>query len=138
MLGGVITAHVLGFGTAREAVEAPELGAAPTAVLNRRLRPLNAFGASSGLLYATTLMRAGLAAKGKSVLDDADVVAMLQAMAVGIPGPGQRRAGRQGHARRLAPAEQAAAGAAVAGAGLADCLDAAVAAAREGADATAA
>ena len=108
--------------------------AEPTAVLNTAAKAfLNAVGASCGPLYATALMRAGAAVKGKAALDDADVVALLQAMATGIRDRGKAEPGRQDHARRL--------GAGGAGGGraqarrrraLAACLDAAAAAARDG------
>ena len=110
----------------------------PTAVMNMAAKAfLNAVGASSGPLYATALMRAGAVVKGKAELDDADVVAMLQAMAVGHPRPGQGGAGGEDHARRLG----AGGGGGGRGAGGGEgprpaCLDAAVAAAREGAEAT--
>ena len=67
-------------------VGALDLAAAePTAVFNTAAKSfLNAVGASSGPLYATAFMRAAAAVKGKATLDDADVVALFQAMAQGI------------------------------------------------------
>jgi dihydroxyacetone kinase-like protein len=130
-------AMALGFGAAREAVEALEQGAEPTAVLNAAAKAfLNAVGASSGPLYATALMRAGAAVKGKAVLDDAEVVALLQAMATGIRDRGKAAPGDKTMLDAWAPAAQGAVDANAAGAGLAECLDAALAAAREGAEAT--
>ena len=70
------------------------------------------------------------------MLDDADVVAMLQAMAIGIRDRGKAEPGQKTMLDAWAPAAQAAAEAQAAGKDLAGCLDAAVAAAREGAEAT--
>ena len=92
--------------------------------------------ASSGPLYATALMRAGAAVKGKAELDDGDVVAMLQAMAVGIRDRGKAEPGEKTMLDAWAPAALAAGEAQAAGKDLAGCLDAAAAAAREGAEAT--
>ena len=97
---------------------------------------LNAVGASCGPLYATALMRAGAAVKGKAVLDDADVVALVQAMATGIRDRGKAEPGQKTMLDAWAPAAQAAAEAQAAGQDLAGCLDAAAAAARAGAEAT--
>ena len=59
-------AMALGFGAARDAVEALEPGAEPTAVLNAAAKAfLNAVGASSGPLYATALMRGGGGGQGQ-------------------------------------------------------------------------
>ena len=130
-------AMALGFGAARDAVEALEPGAEPTAVLNAAAKAfLNAVGASSGPLYATALMRAAAAVKGKAVLDDGDVVALVQAMASGIRDRGKAEPGAEDHARRLGAggaggrrgARRAATSRAVS--------TAAAAAAREGAEAT--
>ena len=97
---------------------------------------LNAVGASSGPLYATALMRAAAAVKGKAVLDDGDAVALVQAMASGIRDRGKAEPGQKTMLDAWAPAAQAAAEAHAAGEALAGCLDAAAAAAREGAEAT--
>ena len=130
-------AMALGFGAARDAVDALEPGAEPTALLNAAAKAfLNAVGASCGPLYATALMRAAAAAKGKAVLDDADVVALVQAMAAGIRDRGKVEPGQKTMFDAWAPAAQAAADAQAAGQDLAGCLAAAAAAAREGAEAT--
>jgi phosphoenolpyruvate---glycerone phosphotransferase subunit DhaL len=130
-------AMALGFAAARDAVAAMEPLSEPTAVLNMAAKAfLNAVGASSGPLYATALMRAGAAVKGKAALEDADVVAMLQAMAVGIRDRGKVEPGEKTMLDAWAPAALAAAEAQAAGRDLAGCLDAAAAAAREGAEAT--
>lgn len=130
-------AMALGFGAARDAVEALEPGAEPTAVLNAAAKAfLNAVGASSGPLYATALMRAAAAVKGKAVLDDGDAVALVQAMASGIRDRGKAEPGQKTMLDAWAPAALAAGEAQAAGKDLAGCLDAAVAAAKEGAEAT--
>ena len=76
---------------------------------------LNAVGASCGPLYATALMRAAAAVKGKAALDDADVVAMVQAMASGIRDRGKAEPGEKTMLDAWAPAAQAAAEAQAAG-----------------------
>jgi dihydroxyacetone kinase-like protein len=130
-------AMALGFGTARDAVFAMEPLSEPTAVLNMAAKAfLNAVGASSGPLYATALMRAGAAVKGKAEIDDADFVAMLQAMAVGIRDRGKAEPGQKTMLDAWEPAAFAAADAQAAGKDLAGCLDSALAAARAGAEAT--
>jgi dihydroxyacetone kinase-like protein len=130
-------AMALGFGAARDAVVAMEPLSEPTAVLNMAAKAfLNAVGASSGPLYATALMRAGAAVKGKAVLDDGDVVAMLKAITIGIRDRGKAEPGEKTMLDAWAPAAVAAGVAEGAGADLAGCLDAAVAAARQGAEAT--
>lgn len=126
-----------GFGAARDAVLAMEPLSEPTAVLNMAAKAfLNAVGASSGPLYATALMRAGAVVKGKPVLDDADVVAMLKAMTIGIRDRGKAEPGDKTMLDAWAPAAVAAGEAEAAGADLAGCLAAAAAAAAAGAEAT--
>lgn len=130
-------AMALGFGAARDAVSGLDAGAEPTVVLNTAAKAfLNAVGASCGPLYATALMRAGAAVKGKAVLDDPDIVAIVQAMATGIRDRGKAELGQKTMLDAWAPAADAAASAKVAGEDLAACLDAAVAAARDGVEAT--
>ena len=130
-------AMALGFGAARDAVDALPDDAEPTAVLNAAAKAfLNAVGASSGPLYATALMRAAAAVKGRTQLDEADVVAVLQAMANGIRDRGKAETGQKTMLDAWVPAAQAAADAEAAGGDLAGLLDAAVAAARAGAEAT--
>ena len=126
-------AMALGFAAARDAVAAMEPAAEPTALLNAAAKAfLNAVGASCGPLYATALMRAAAAVKGKAALDDADVVALVQAMAAGIRDRGKAEPGQKTMLDAWAPAAQAAADAQAAGQDLAGCLDAAAAAARDG------
>ena len=130
-------AMALGFGAAREAAFALGPEADPAAVLNAAAKAfLNAVGASSGPLYATALMRAGAAVKGRTTLDDDDVVGLVPAMARGIQDRGKAAAGDKTMLDAWAPAAEAAAGARAAGHGWAECLDAAAAAARAGAEAT--
>lgn len=130
-------AMALGFGAARAAVDGLEPGAEPTAVLNAAAKAfLSAVGASCGPLYATALMRAGAAVKGKAALDDGDVVAVVQAMATGIRDRGKAEPGQKTMLDAWAPAAEAAASARAEGQDLAGRLDAAAAAAREGAEAT--
>ncbi|MFO1144454.1 MAG: dihydroxyacetone kinase subunit DhaL [Amaricoccus sp.] len=126
-----------GFGAARDAVLAMEPLSEPTAVLNMAAKAfLNAVGASSGPLYATALMRAGAVVKGKPVLDDTDVIAILKAMTIGIRDRGKAEPGDKTMLDAWAPAAVAAGEAEVAGADLAQSLAAATAAAQAGAEAT--
>ncbi|MFO1048480.1 MAG: dihydroxyacetone kinase subunit DhaL, partial [Geminicoccaceae bacterium] len=130
-------AMAVGFAKARDAVAAAEPGTEPTAVLNMAAKAfLGAVGASCGPLYATAFMRAGAAVKGKPALDDADVVAMLQAMATGIRDRGKAEPGDKTMLDAWVPAAQAAAEAHARGLPLAACLEAAAVAARGGAEAT--
>jgi dihydroxyacetone kinase-like protein len=130
-------AMALGFAAAREATAAVEPGAEPTVVLNAAAKAfLNAVGASSGPLYATALMRAGAAVKGKAELGDADVVAMVAAMATGIRDRGKAEPGQKTMLDAWAPAAAAAEAAQAAGKDLRESLDAAVTASQEGAEAT--
>ncbi len=130
-------AMALGFGAARDAVDALPAEADPTAVLNAAAKAfLNAVGASSGPLYATALMRAAAAVKGKARLEDRDVAAVLQAMAQGIRDRGKAETGQKTMLDAWVPAAQAAADAEAAGGDLGEILEAAVAAARDGAEAT--
>ncbi len=130
-------AMALGFGAARDAVAPMAAGSEPSAMLNAAAKALlNAVGASSGPLYATALMRAGAAVKGKPSLDDGDVVAMVQAMATGIRDRGKAEPGDKTMLDAWAPAAKAAVDAQAAGLTLAQCLQAASDAARTGAEAT--
>lgn len=130
-------AMALGFAAARDAVAAAEPGAEPAALLNMAAKAfLGAVGASCGPLYATAFMRAGAAVKGKPSLDDADVVALLQAMATGIRDRGKAEPGDKTMLDAWLPAARAAAEAQARGSALAACLDAAAVAARKGAEAT--
>jgi dihydroxyacetone kinase-like protein len=131
-------AMALGFGAARDALRAMDMSTAdPAAVLNGAARAfLNAVGASCGPLYATAFMRAAAAVKGKTVLDAADAVTMLQAMAKGIQDRGKADRGEKTMLDSWAPAAEAAAAALARHGSLAAILDAAAEAALAGAEAT--
>lgn len=128
----------LGFSAARDAVAALDTGATdPTTLLNTAAKSfLNAVGASSGPLYATAFMRGAAAVKGKTSLDDADAVAMFQAMAKGIQDRGKAEPGEKTMVDAWGPAAQAAGEALASGKGLAGSLEAAAQAAKAGAEAT--
>ncbi len=109
----------------------------PTAVFNAAAKSfLNAVGASSGPLYATAFMRAGAAVKGKPTLDRDAVVAVIAALAKGIQDRGKGEAGEKTMLDAWLPAATAAEGARARGEDLGKCLDAAVVAATDGAEAT--
>ncbi|MCV3205126.1 dihydroxyacetone kinase subunit DhaL [Mesorhizobium sp. YC-39] len=131
-------AMALGFGAVRDALAALDLSAIePTALLNTAAKSfLNAVGASSGPLYATAFMRGAAAVKGKAVLTDADVVAMVQAMAQGIRDRGKAEIGEKTMVDAWQPAAEAAAAAHTAGKTLAESFSAALEAAERGAEAT--
>ncbi|TJW65393.1 MAG: DAK2 domain-containing protein, partial [Mesorhizobium sp.] len=121
-------AMALGFNAARDALAALDLVAIePTALLNTAAKSfLNAVGASSGPLYATALMRAAAAVKGKATLAADDVVAMVQAMAQGIKDRGKAEIGEKTMIDAWQPAAEAAAAAHAAGKSLAESLQAAL------------
>lgn len=128
----------LGFSAAAKAVQALDLGSAePTLVFNTAAKSfLNAVGASSGPLYATAYMRAGAAVKGKTELDDADFARAFVAMAMGIKERGKAEIGEKTMIDAWLPAAEACEKSLSAGASLAECLTAALAAAESGAEAT--
>ncbi|MBZ9977178.1 MULTISPECIES: dihydroxyacetone kinase subunit DhaL [unclassified Mesorhizobium] len=131
-------AMALGFNAARDALASLDLAAAePTALLNAAAKSfLNAVGASCGPLYATAFMRAAAAVKGKATLADADVVALLQAMAQGIKDRGKAETGEKTMVDAWQPAAEAAGASNAAGKNLAESLQAAFAAAERGAEST--
>ena len=130
-------AMALGFSAVRGAIGGLDDAAEPTAILNTAAKSfLNAVGASSGPLYATAFMRGAAAVKGKTVLEDADAVAMFQAMAKGIQDRGKAEIGDKTMIDAWLPAAEAAGAAHANGGGLAEALAAAVEAARKGAEAT--
>ena len=100
----------LGFGAVRDALAALDIAAAePTAVLNTAAKSfLNAVGASSGPLYATALHARRRGGQGQGELDDADVVAMFQAMAKGIQDRGKAERGEKTMIDAWVPAADAA------------------------------
>ncbi len=128
----------LGFSAVRDALAAQDASTLdPTAVFNTAAKSfLNAVGASSGPLYATAFMRAGATVKGKPTLEEADMVAALQAMAKGIQDRGKAEIGEKTMIDAWVPAADAAAATHASGKMLDQCLDAAVEAARQGAEAT--
>ncbi|MER9770863.1 dihydroxyacetone kinase subunit DhaL [Mesorhizobium sp. M0220] len=131
-------AMALGFGAVRDALAQLDLAATgPTALLNTAAKSfLNAVGASSGPLYATAFMRAAAAVKGRAILEDADVIAMLRAMAQGIQDRGKAELGEKTLVDAWLPAAQAAGAAQEAGKTLLESLETALAAAERGAEAT--
>ncbi|MES0096560.1 dihydroxyacetone kinase subunit DhaL [Mesorhizobium sp. M0019] len=131
-------AMALGFTAARDALAQLDLAATePTALLNTAAKSfLNAVGASSGPLYATAFMRGAAAVKGKAILEDADIIAMLRAMAQGIQDRGKAELGEKTMVDAWLPAAQAAGAAQEAGKSLSESLETALAAAERGAEAT--
>ncbi|MER8789866.1 dihydroxyacetone kinase subunit DhaL [Mesorhizobium sp. M0983] len=130
-------AMALGFGAVREALAQLDLAATgPTALLNTAAKSFLNAGASSGPLYATAFMRAAAAVKGKAILEDADIIAMLRAMAQGIQDRGKAELGEKTMVDAWLPAAQAAGAAQEAGKTLLESLETALAAAERGAEAT--
>ncbi|MER9054281.1 dihydroxyacetone kinase subunit DhaL [Mesorhizobium sp. M0213] len=130
-------AMALGFGAVRDTLDQIDASTEPTALLNTAAKSfLNAVGASSGPLYATAFMRGAAAVKGKAILEDADVIAMFRAMAQGIQDRGKAELGEKTMIDAWLPAAQAAGVAQEAGKSLSESLDAALAAAESGAEAT--
>jgi dihydroxyacetone kinase-like protein len=131
-------AMALGFNAVRDALASLDLAAtSPTTLLNTAAKCfLNAVGASSGPLYATAFMRGASSVKGKTALDDADIIAMFEAIAMGLRDRGKADRGEKTMIDAWVPAAEAAVAAHRSGKGLCESLDAAVTAAREGAEAT--
>lgn len=131
-------AMALGFGAVRDALASLDLATTePTALLNTAAKSfLNAVGASSGPLYATAFMRGATAVKGKATLAAGDVIGIVQAMAQGIKDRGKAEIGEKTMIDAWQPAAEAAAAANLAGKNLAQSLEAALAAAERGAEAT--
>lgn len=84
-----------GFSAVQKALAATDAGSAsPTDVFNIAAKSfLNAVGASSGPLYATAMMRAGAALKGKDVVSAEDVAQLIPAMTRGIAERGKAAPG---------------------------------------------
>lgn len=130
-------AMALGFGAVRKALAEGHGAADPAAVLNTAAKSfLNAVGASCGPLYATAFMRGAAAVKGKAVLQEADVAAMFAAMANGIKDRGKAEIGEKTMVDAWTPAAEAMSETFSATGDLAAALDAGLAAARKGAEAT--
>ena len=97
-----------GFGAIRAALNDLD-GGAPTEELNTAAKAfLNAVGASSGPLYATALMRAGAAVKGKELLGDEEAPVIVAAMAEGIAHRGKAERGDKTMLDAWGPASDAA------------------------------
>ncbi|TIX86976.1 dihydroxyacetone kinase subunit DhaL [Rhizobium sp. P44RR-XXIV] len=127
----------LGFAAAAKAVSELDATADPTIVFNTAAKSfLNAVGASSGPLYATALMRAGASAKGKTSLNDDDMVEIIAAFAKGIQDRGKAEVGEKTMVDAWAPAAAACRAARDQGQPLAACLTAALEAGNAGAEAT--
>ncbi|HEX8048149.1 dihydroxyacetone kinase subunit DhaL [Rhizobium sp.] len=128
----------LGFSAAAKATsELDPATADPTLVFNTAAKAfLNAVGASSGPLYATGLMRAGAAVKGKPSLTADDMVAAFAAIAKGIQDRGKAEIGEKTMVDAWAPAAVACQAAREQGRPLEECFSAALAAAQAGMEAT--
>ncbi|MEZ2218692.1 dihydroxyacetone kinase subunit DhaL [Rhizobium sp. RCC_161_2] len=128
----------LGFSAAAKATaELDPATADPTLVFNTAAKAfLNAVGASSGPLYATGLMRAGAAVKGKPSLTADDMVAAFAAIAKGIQDRGKAEVGEKTMIDAWAPAAAACQAARDHGMPLEECFSAALVAAQSGMEAT--
>ncbi len=128
----------LGFSAAaRATAELDSATADPTLVFNTAAKAfLNAVGASSGPLYATGLMRAGAAVKGKPSLTDDDMVAAFAAIAKGIQDRGKAEIGEKTMIDAWTPAATACQAAREQGMSLEQSFSAALVAAEAGMEAT--
>ncbi|AYG68927.1 MULTISPECIES: dihydroxyacetone kinase subunit DhaL [unclassified Rhizobium] len=128
----------LGFAAAAKAVsELDPATADPTLVFNTAAKSfLNAVGASSGPLYATALMRAGAGAKGKTSLNDDDMIEIFSAFTKGIQDRGKAEVGEKTMVDAWVPAAAACRAARDQGLSLAECLAAGLRAGEAGAEAT--
>ncbi len=93
-------------------------------------------GGSSGPLYGTAFLRAGTAITGKTKLDTADVVALLEAFLGGVITRGKAQPGEKTMVDALTPAVSAAKEALNQGASIAELTARAATAAEEGTQAT--
>ncbi len=106
----------LGFAAVRDHLAAFEAEASPAELLNAAARSfLNAVGASSGPLYATALMRAAAAVKGRTEIDPEGLARLLPAMAQGIADRGKGKRGDKTMLDAWLPAAEAAEAALAAG-----------------------
>ena len=128
----------IGFGAVEQALNTLDVTASdPTTVFNCAAKAfLNAVGASAGPLYATALMRAGAAVKGKRTLDDDGIVASIVAMAKGVQDRGKAARGEKTMIDAWLPAADATLAARAEGKDMTACLAAAAKAAADGAEAT--
>ena len=127
----------IGFTAVNEALSKLDTSADPTTVFNTAAKSfLNAVGASSGPLYGTAFMRAGAAVKGKPTVDRDALADCIQAMAKGMQDRGKAERGEKTMMDAWLPAADAIQAAKARGDAAVACLEAAVAAAAEGAEAT--
>jgi dihydroxyacetone kinase-like protein len=127
----------IGFTAVNEALAKLDAGADPTTVFNTAAKSfLNAVGASSGPLYGTAFMRAGAAVKGKATIDRDGLADCIAAMAKGMQDRGKAERGEKTMMDAWLPAADAIQAAKARGDDAVACLEAAVAAAAEGAEAT--
>jgi dihydroxyacetone kinase-like protein len=127
----------IGFTAVNEALQKLDADVDPTAVFNTAAKSfLNAVGASSGPLYGTAFMRAGAAVKGKATIDRDALADCIAAMAKGMQDRGKAERGEKTMMDAWLPAADAIQAAKARGDDSVSCLEAAVAAAAEGAEAT--
>ncbi|GAB2177259.1 dihydroxyacetone kinase subunit DhaL [Dongia sp. agr-C8] len=127
----------IGFTAVNEALAKLDAAADPTTVFNTAAKSfLNAVGASSGPLYGTAFMRAGAAVKGKATIDRDALADCVTAMAKGMQDRGKAERGEKTMMDAWLPAADAIQAAKARGDSAVACLEAALAAAAEGAEAT--
>jgi len=127
----------IGFTAVNEALGKLDAGADPTTVFNTAAKSfLNAVGASSGPLYGTAFLRAGVAMKGKAAIDRDGLADCIAAMAKGMQDRGKAERGEKTMMDAWLPAADAAQEAKARGADAVAVLESAVAAAEAGAEAT--
>ena len=127
----------IGFTAVNEALAKLDAAADPTTVFNTAAKSfLNAVGASSGPLYGTAFMRAGAAVKGKATIDRDALADCIAAMAEGMQDRGKAERGEKTMMDAWLPAADAIQAAKARGDDAVACLEAAVTAATEGAEAT--
>lgn len=127
----------IGFTAVNEALGKLDAGADPTTVFNTAAKSfLNAVGASSGPLYGTAFMRAGAAVKGKVAIDRDTLADCIAAMAKGMQDRGKAERGEKTMMDAWLPAADAIQAAKARDDDAVGCLEAAVAAAEAGAEAT--
>jgi dihydroxyacetone kinase-like protein len=127
----------IGFTAVNEALAKLDSSADPTTVFNTAAKSfLNAVGASSGPLYGTAFMRAGAAVKGKAAIDRDALADCIAAMAKGMQDRGKAERGEKTMMDAWLPAADAIQEAKTRGDDSVACLEAAVAAAEAGAEAT--
>jgi dihydroxyacetone kinase-like protein len=127
----------IGFTAVNEALAKLDASADPTTVFNTAAKSfLNAVGASSGPLYGTAFMRAGAAVKGKAAIDRDGLADCIAAMAKGMQDRGKAERGEKTMMDAWLPAADAIQEAKARGDDAVACLEAAAAAATQGAEAT--